>query len=86
MRGKVGERVSPQRDTPQEEKALTPALSRKRERERTIWCGSKAPVGDVNFLLNDVFRIDRCDNLAGNSVRSGGLELRQRRMGSRWQV
>src|ERR1043166_9523622 len=33
----------------------------------------KAPVEDVNFLLNDVFQIDRYDNLAGFSDASSDV-------------
>src|SRR4030081_3361421 len=33
----------------------------------------KAPVDDVNFLLNDVFQIDRYDNLAGFSDASADV-------------
>jgi len=40
-RGRVGERVSPQRDNPPEEKALSPTLSRRRERELTSELGKQ---------------------------------------------
>ena len=33
----------------------------------------KAPVEDVNFLLNDVFQIDRYDNLPGFSDASADV-------------
>lgn len=33
----------------------------------------KAPVEDVNFLMNDVFQIDRYDNLAGFSDASSDV-------------
>jgi len=37
----------------------------------------KAPVEDVNFLLNDVFQIDRYDNLAGFSDASSDVCARR---------
>src|SRR5205807_6191564 len=45
----------------------------RRPDERTPMTINKAPVEDVNFLLNDVFQIDRYDNLPGFSDASADL-------------
>ena len=41
----------------------------------------KAPLEDVNFLLNDVFQIDRYDNLPGFSDASADVRSEERRVG-----